>query len=296
MERINFGLIGASGYIAPRHVIAMKELNHNLKLITDPHDNVGFIDKYFPESKYFKEIERFDRSLAKAQMSNNKIDFISVCSPNYLHDSHIRLALRNECNCICEKPLVIKDTHLDNLYELEKKYNKKIYTILQLRHHPDIIKLKNKIKNSTLQNHKVNLKYITPRGQWYNYSWKGDFDKSGGVMFNIGIHFFDMLIWIFGKPLESKIHINEKNLAKGLIKLQNAEINFMLSVNSKDLPHQDWRPYRSITVNDEEIEFSNGFTDLHTEAYKAILNGKGYGISDIDPAIRLVSNLVYSNS
>lgn len=293
---MNFGLIGASGYIAPRHVIAIKELNCNLKLITDPHDNVGFIDKYFPESKYFKEIERFDRSLAKAQMSNKKIDFISVCSPNYLHDSHIRLALRNECNCICEKPLVIKDTHLDNLYELEKKYNKKIYTILQLRHHPDIIKLKKKIENSTLKNHKVNLKYITPRGQWYNYSWKGDFDKSGGVMFNIGIHFFDMLIWIFGKPIESKIHINEKNMAKGLIKLQNAEINFMLSVNSKDLPHQDWRPYRSITVNDEEIEFSNGFTDLHTEAYKAILNGQGYGISDIDPSIRLVSDLVYSNS
>jgi len=292
---MKFGLIGASGYIAPRHVNAIKNLNHSLELITDPHDNVGYIDKYFPNSRYFKEIERFDRALSKLQTTQNKIDFISICSPNYLHDSHIRLALRNEVNCICEKPLVIKDSHLDNLYELEKKYNKNIYTILQLRHHPDIINLKNKVNNSNSKKHKVNLKYITPRGQWYNYSWKGDSDKSGGVMFNIGIHFFDMLIWIFGEPLDSEIIINEKNKAKGIINLKNAEIEFFLSVNSEDLPHNEWKPFRSITVDDQEIEFSNGFTDLHTKAYKAILDGNGYNIHDIDPAIRLVSNLVYNN-
>ena len=199
----NFALIGAAGYVAKRHVQAIKNIKADLTMICDPNDNVGYIDSYFPDSLYFKEIERFDRQLSRFEFKKEKIDYVSICSPNYLHDSHIRLSLRNNCNVICEKPLVLKSEHLNMLSELEKKYDKRIYTILQLRHHPVIMKMKNELTNNT--KHKVKLEYITPRGKWYDYSWKGDFDKSGGILFNIGIHFFDMLIWLFGKPVNFSI-------------------------------------------------------------------------------------------
>ncbi len=286
---MNFALIGASGYIAPKHTEAIKSCNGNLLLYTDPHDNVGYIDKYFPYAKYFKEIERFDRELTRISFSGNKIDFVSICSPNYLHDSHMRLALRNGSNVICEKPLVIKYDHLEMLEELEKKYNKKIYNILQLRLHPTILKLKNDIQKSNNYS-KVKLEYITPRGRWYDYSWKGNFDKSGGVLFNIGVHFFDMLIWIFGDPLNFEITKNS-NSSKGKLFLENAEVEFFLSVNKDDLPYDDWKPYRLISVNGNELEFSDGFTDLHNLSYKNILDGNGFGIKDVKKTIRIIEKM-----
>ncbi len=285
----NFALIGASGYIAPRHTEAIKKCNGNLLLFTDPHDNVGYMDKYFPNAKYFKEIERFDRELSRIIFSGKSIDFVSICSPNYLHDSHIRLGLRNGSDIICEKPLVIKYDHLEMLEELEKKYNKKIYTILQLRLHPTIKKLKEEIEKSD-KFHKVKLDYITPRGRWYDFSWKGNFDKSGGVLFNIGVHFFDMLIWIFGDPVNFEINKTSTS-AKGKLILKNAEIDFFLSVKKEDLPHKEWKPHRLITVDDRELEFSEGFTELHNKSYKNIIDGNGFGINDIKKTIRIIEKM-----
>lgn len=285
----NFALIGASGYIAPRHAEAIKKCNGNLMLYTDPHDNVGYIDRYFPSAKYFKEIERFDRELTRISFSGNKIDYVSICSPNYLHDSHMRLGLRNGANVICEKPLVIKYDHLEMLEELENIHNKKIFTILQLRLHPSIINLKEKISKSK-SNHKVKLDYITPRGKWYDYSWKGNFDKSGGVLFNIGVHFFDMLIWIFGDPIDFEIN-KTPNSSKGKLFLENAEVDFFLSVDKNDLPHKEWKPHRLISVDGEELEFSEGFTELHNISYKNILNGDGFRIKDVRKTIHLIEKM-----
>ena len=285
----NFALIGASGYIAPRHTEAMQKCGGTLLLYTDPHDNVGYIDKYFPSAKYFKEIERFDRELTRMSFSDNKIDYVSICSPNYLHDSHIRLGLRNGAHIICEKPLVIKFDHLEMLEELEKKYDRKVYTILQLRLHPSIINLKKKISESSTK-HKVTLNYITPRGKWYDYSWKGSIDKSGGLLFNIGIHFFDMLLWIFGDALDFEI-MKTATSSKGKLILEKAEVDFFLSVDNNDLPHKEWKPYRSITVDDEELEFSEGFTELHNKSYCNILEGNGFGISEINKTIYLIEKM-----
>lgn len=284
----NFALIGAAGYIAERHVKAIKDLNCDLKFITDPSDTVGYIDKYFPKSKYFKEIERFDRNINRNIGSQNSIDFISICSPNYLHDSHIRLGLRNESNVICEKPLVLKKDHLIQMLKLEKKYKKKIFPILQLRLHPLIQKLK-KEKNSN--NKIINLTYITPRGSWYDYSWKGDFDKSGGILFNIGVHFFDMLIWLFGEPRSFRIDYSDFKKCKGKIFLDQAEVNFLLSIDKKDLPHHEWKPFREIQFDGNKIDFTEGFTDLHLESYKQILNGKGFDIESCIPSIELIEKM-----
>ena len=284
----NFALIGAAGYIAERHVKAIKDLNCDLKFITDPSDTVGYIDKYFPKSKYFKEIERFDRNINRNIGSQNSIDFISICSPNYLHDSHIRLGLRNESNVICEKPLVLKKDHLFQMLKLEKKYKKKVFPILQLRLHPLIQKLK-KEKNSN--NKIINLTYITPRGSWYDYSWKGDFDKSGGILFNIGVHFFDMLIWLFGEPRSFRIDYSDFKKCKGKIFLDQAEVNFLLSIDKKDLPHHEWKPFREIQFDGNKIDFTEGFTDLHLESYKQILNGKGFDIESCIPSIELIEKM-----
>lgn len=286
----NFALIGAAGYIAKRHVEAINDNNGDLLMISDPNDNVGYIDRFFPNSLFFKEIERFDRELSRYDYKEKKIDYVSICSPNYLHDSHIRLALRNNCNVICEKPLVLKTEHLKMLSKLEEKFDRKIYTILQLRHHDVIKSLKLKMKNSKSRNF-VDLEYITPRGKWYDYSWKGNFDKSGGVLFNIGIHFFDMLIWLFGPVIDYESIIEEKS-AHGFIKLQNADVKFKLSIKKKDLPYDEWKPYRSLVINDEKFDFSDGFTDLHTKSYNEILSGKGYGIKDVYPAIQLIENML----
>ena len=284
-----FGLIGASGYIASRHVEAIKNTDNNLVACVDPYDGIGYIDKYFPEASYFKEVERFDRHLDRLRRKGNKVDYISICSPNYLHDAHIRLSLRNGSDVICEKPLVLKPEHLQSLKEIEKETQNKINTILQLRLHPSIIKLKEKYKNTT-KKHKISLQYITPRGSWYNYSWKGDIGKSGGVVSNIGIHFFDMLIWIFGK-VESYTVSNTARTSSGIVNLQNAIVDYKLSINKEDLPWNEWKPFRSILIDNKELEFSEGFTDLHTESYKNILTGNGFGIDDAADSIELVYNL-----
>ncbi len=284
----NFGLIGASGYVAPRHMNAIKETNNQLKCFLDPHDNVGYIDKYFPNAKYFKETERFERHLDRLKRKNQQVDYVSVCSPNYLHDSHIRLALRNNCDVICEKPLVINYDHLLSLKSIEEETGKKIYTILQLRHHPTIVKLKKTLDVN--KKYDVNLTYITPRGSWYDFSWKGDNDKSGGILFNIGIHFFDMLIWLFGKPIKSDV-TNQDRKSFGTINLERANINFKLSIDKNDLPWNEWKPFRLIEIDGEELEFSDGFTDLHTVSYQNILNGLGFGVNDVEESIKLVNIL-----
>lgn len=284
----NFALIGAAGYIAPRHVEAIKNTGNNLTAILDPYDGVGYIDKYFPKASYFSEAERFDRHLYRHR---GEIDYVSICSPNYLHDAHMRLGLRNGCDVICEKPLVLKLEHLHSLQELEKETGNRINTILQLRYHKSIIALKEKYKN-TNKKHKIVLDYITPRGIWYNYSWKGDSDKSGGVASNIGVHFFDMLSWIFGEVESFEVE-NSPTHSKGTLNLKNAEVQYYLSVNEQDLPWKEWRAYRNITVDGESLEFSTGFTELHTKSYEEILKGNGYGLTDIEPTIKLIEQIRY---
>jgi UDP-N-acetyl-2-amino-2-deoxyglucuronate dehydrogenase len=289
----NFALIGAAGYIAPRHMKAIKETGNNLVAALDPFDSVGIIDSFFPNADFFIETERFDRHMDKLRRSgNDKIDYVSICSPNYLHDAHIRLALRNSAHAICEKPLLLNPWNLQGLEDIEKETGKKVYNILQLRHHPSIIQLKEKfdaLPDDVI--HDIELTYITSRGKWYFYSWKGDVKKSGGVVTNIGIHFFDMLSWIFGKVESSTVHVAEENKAAGLLRLKKANVKWFLSLDSRDLPKKavkEGKPtYRSITIDEEEIEFSGGFTDLHTISYQDILEGKGYGISDSSNSIEI---------
>jgi UDP-N-acetyl-2-amino-2-deoxyglucuronate dehydrogenase len=289
----NFALIGAAGYIAPRHMRAIKETGNVLVAALDPFDSVGIIDSFFPNADFFIEPERFDRHLDKLRRSGNgKIDFVSICSPNYLHDAHIRLALRNDTHAICEKPLLLNPWNLKGLEEIEKDTGKKIYNVLQLRHHPSIIALKEKFDAMPDDKiHDIELSYITSRGKWYFYSWKGDIKKSGGVVTNIGIHFFDMLSWIFGKVQSSTVHISQENKAAGLLQLEKANIKWFLSLDSNDLPDKikkkNQPTYRSIKIDTEEIEFSGGFTDLHTISYTEILNGKGYGIRDASNSIEI---------
>jgi UDP-N-acetyl-2-amino-2-deoxyglucuronate dehydrogenase len=292
----NFALIGAAGYIAPRHMKAIKETGNKLIAALDRCDSVGVIDQYFPEADFFIEFERFDRHIDKLRRSGKKVDYVSICSPNYLHDAHIRFALRNDADAICEKPLVLNPWNLDALEEIEKETGKKVYNILQLRVHPSMIALKNRIEEEYKNRDKkynIDLTYITSRGKWYFISWKGDLSKSGGVATNIGIHFFDMLIWIFGNVKYQEVHYSEplKKMA-GYIELEKANIRWFLSVDYNDLPDEikqkGQRTYRSITFDGEEIEFSNVFADLHTEVYKDILNGGGFGINDARPSIELV--------
>ena len=282
-----FALIGASGYIAPRHVEAIKHIGGNLIAVLDPYDGIGYIDRYFPDASYFKETERFDRHLDRLIRKGNNIDYIVICSPNYLHDSHIRLGLRYSDNIICEKPIVLKYEHLQSLQTLQVN-NKKINTILQLRLHPSIIKLKEKYSSGKM--HTVNLEYTTPRGLWYKYSWKGDEEKSGGVASNIGVHFFDMLIWIFGQVNNIDV-INTPTSSRGTIQLENANVNFNLSIDKKDLPWEDWKPYRSITIDGEEIEFSEGFADLHNKSYEQIIQGNGFTLDNVESTIKLIENI-----
>lgn len=286
----NFALIGAAGYIAPRHMKAIKETGNNLVAVLDPYDGIGIIDSYFPDADYFSEPERFDRHLYKLRKTDQKIHYVSICSPNYLHDAHIRLALRNDAHAICEKPLVLNPWNLDALTELQEETGFRIYTILQLRLHPAIQELKKQIESSSVQKHVVDLIYITSRGKWYAWSWKGDEKKSGGIATNIGIHFFDMLIWIFGNVKHQEVYLHKADKAAGYLELEKAQVNWFLSIDVKDLPPNlppDKRTYRSIIVDGKEIEFSEGFTDLHTESYRKILEGKGFGIEDARPSIEL---------
>jgi len=294
----NFGLIGAAGYIAPRHFGAIKETGNKLLAALDPFDSVGIIDNYFPDEAFFTEPERFDRHIDKLRRSGNgHIDYVSICSPNYLHDSHIRMALRNQADAICEKPLVLNPWNLDALAEIEKETGKNIYTILQLRQHPAIIKLKEKVESEKTQRktYEIDLTYITSRGAWYGHSWKGNLEKSGGIATNIGVHFFDMLTWIFGDCKESAVHVNKTDYAAGCLHIENAHIRWFLSINSDYLPTQaklDGKTtYRSIIVDGEEIEFSRGFTDLHTLSYQNIIKNKGYGLAEARPSIHIVHSI-----
>ncbi len=281
----NFGIIGVAGYIAVRHLHAIKETGNNLLASLDKFDSVGRIDSYFPESDFFVEFERFDRHFDKLKRTGTKIDYVSICSPNYLHDSHIRFALRHHAEAICEKPIVLNPWNIDALQEIENETGHKIYTVLQLRLHPKLQELKEKIKNGPKGKvYDVDLSYVTSRGNWYSISWKGDIQKSGGVATNIGIHFFDMLSWIFGSSGKNIVHLSEPHKAAGFLELENARVRWFLSLDYDDIPEKikttGKRTFRSITVNGEEIEFSEGFTDLHTLTYKEILAGRGYGLKE----------------
>lgn len=292
----NFALIGAAGYIAPRHLQAIKDTGNTLVAALDKFDSVGIMDSYFPQADFFTEFERFDRHLDKLKRTGKKIDYVSICSPNYLHDSHIRFALRHQAYAICEKPLVLNPWNVDALSDIEKETGKKVYTILQLRLHPNIIQLKKEIESAPAdQVVDVNLTYITSRGKWYHHSWKGDEIKSGGIATNIGIHFFDMLLWVFGERKELKIESYESDKASGYLELKRARINWMLSINENDLPSdvkaKGKRTYRSLKMNGREIEFSDGFTDLHTKSYTEILNGNGFGLNDARPSIELAHEI-----
>ncbi|MDA0677606.1 MAG: Gfo/Idh/MocA family oxidoreductase [Bacteroidetes bacterium] len=293
----NFALIGAAGYIAPRHMQAIKETGNNLLAATDPSDSVGIIDSYFPEANFFTEFERFDRHIEKLKYDENiRLDYVSICSPNYLHDAHMRFALRSGADAICEKPLVLNPWNIDKLQRVEENTGKKIYNILQLRVHPSIKKLREKVlleKRDT--KHEVELTYLTSRGNWYNASWKGDEDKSGGVATNIGVHFFDMLSWLFGEVQILKVERKDLNTAAGYLEFENARVKWFLSTDASNLPKEvaekGQRTYRSIKIDNEELEFSGGFTDLHNLVYQDILNGNGYGLEDSRAAIDIVHKI-----
>ena len=292
----NFALIGVSGYIAPRHMAAIKDTGNNLVASLDPNDSVGIIDSYFPDASFFTEFERFDRHIDKERRKGNKIDYISICSPNYLHDSQIRFALRSGSDVICEKPLVLNPWNIDGLSEIEKDTNQKINTILQLRVHPSIIELKNRVKKIKNDNKfEVELTYITSRGKWYLQSWKGDPKKSGGIATNIGIHFFDMLHFVFGDIQENIVHAHNETMAAGYIEYENARVRWFLSMDYESIPgiirEKGLRTYRSIKVNGDEFEFSDGFTDLHTLSYQEILAGRGFGLEENRVAIETVSHI-----
>jgi UDP-N-acetyl-2-amino-2-deoxyglucuronate dehydrogenase len=289
----NFALIGVAGYIAVRHLKAIHETHNNLVAALDVYDSVGIIDSYFPDTDFFVEFERFDRHIDKLRREGKKVDYISICSPNYLHDSHIRFALRSQANAICEKPLVLNPWNFEGLADYEKEMGKKVFNILQLRLHPTIKALREKIRKDPKDKiHDIDLTYITSRGNWYHYSWKGNLQKSGGIATNIGIHFFDMLIWIFGDVKQNITHQLEEDKASGYLELEQARIRWFLSIDADDLPaavkEKGQRTFRSITMDDEEIEFSDGFTDLHTQTYQEILDGNGYPLEESKKSIEVV--------
>jgi len=298
MDKIhNFALIGAAGYIAPRHMRAIKDTGNNLVAAMDRFDSVGIIDSFFPKAAFFTEPERFDRHLDKLRRKGEqKIEYVSICSPNYLHDAHIRLALRNQANAICEKPLVLNPWNVDALAEIEKESGKSIYNILQLRKHPSIIKLKEEVENGPDDKiYDLDLTYITSRGRWYFISWKGDVQKSGGVATNIGVHFFDMLTWIFGDIQKNVVHVSNEDTAAGYLELKKARIRWYLSLRKETIPEaakkEGLATYRSILMEGKEIEFSGGFTDLHTESYRDIIDGKGFGIYEARKSIEIVHDI-----
>jgi UDP-N-acetyl-2-amino-2-deoxyglucuronate dehydrogenase len=292
----NFALIGAAGYIATRHMKAIKDTGNNLSVALDKFDSVGIIDSYFPEANFFTESERFDRHLDKMRGSESAIDYVSICSPNYLHDAHIRLALRNGSDVICEKPLVLNPWNIDALAEVEKRTGKRINNILQLRLHPSIIALKEKVENGPKDKiYDIDLSYLTSRGKWYFISWKGDNSKSGGIATNIGIHFYDMLTLIFGSVKQNVCHVSDEDKAAGFLELERARVRWFLSVNYDLIPDHikatGQRTYRSITVEGQEIEFSGGFTDLHTKSYEAVLEGNGFGLMEAKTSIDIVHDI-----
>lgn len=294
----NFAIIGVGGYIAPRHLKAIKETGNNLVAALDINDSVGILDRYFPDVPFFTEFERFDRYAEKIrrQTGAQKIDYVTVCSPNYLHDAHIRFAMRIGANAICEKPLVLNPWNLDALQEIESESGKTVNTILQLRVHPALIALRDSLKSTPgTAKHEVTLSYITSRGPWYLNSWKGNLEKAGGVATNIGIHFFDLLIWLFGPVQASEVHYTSTTKTGGFVELEGARVQWFLSLDRNDIPvaatECGLTTFRSITVDGKEVEFSEGFTDLHTVVYQRILDGQGFGIEDARPAVTLAHQI-----
>lgn len=292
----NFGIIGVGGYIAPRHLKAIKETGNNLIVALDKNDSVGIMDSYFPQCSFYTEYERFDRFVEKIKHTKDKLDFVTVCTPNYLHDSHIRFGLRAGADVICEKPLVLNPWNIDALQKMEEQTGRKVYNILQLRLHPAIIEWKNMVDNGPKDKvYDVDLTYITSRGLWYYTSWKGDSSKSGGVATNIGVHFYDMLSWIFGSIKENIVHIYEHDRAAGLLLFERARVRYFMSINADTLPkqalEQGKRTYRKMEMDGKEIEFSDGFTELHTESYKKILVGEGFGLDQAYQSIKIVHDI-----
>ncbi len=288
----NFALIGAGGYIAPRHMRAIKSVGGDLVVALDPKDSVGIMDSYFPDAHFFVEFERFDRHIDKLRRAGKAIDYVAICSPNYLHDAHCRFGLRAGSDVICEKPLVLNPWNLDGLAEIERETNRRISTILQLRLHPAIQQLKAEIDASRRTDYEVVLTYITSRGRWYHSSWKGDDGKAGGVATNIGIHFFDMVAYVFGGIESQTLQLRDDNRAAGILRCKKGQVRWFLSIDRNDLP-ADLKPgqatFRSITVDGREIEFSEGFTDLHTRSYEEILAGRGFAIETVRPSVEVAS-------
>jgi UDP-N-acetyl-2-amino-2-deoxyglucuronate dehydrogenase len=292
----NFALIGAAGYIAPRHLKAIKDTGNNLVAALDPFDSVGIMDKYFPEADFFTEFERFDRHIEKIKRQGTNLDYVSICTPNYLHDAHIRFGLNQGADVICEKPIVLNPWNLEALQEKAREKGKTVYNILQLRLHQSVIKLKKKIENGPKnKKYDIDLAYLTSRGHWYYTSWKGYENKSGGIATNIGVHFFDMLGWIFGNVQENIVHIHTHDRASGYLEFEKARVRWFLSINYNTIPEEvrekGLRTYRAIKIQDETFEFSGGFTELHTKSYKHILDGEGFLLEDAKQAINIVYDI-----
>jgi UDP-N-acetyl-2-amino-2-deoxyglucuronate dehydrogenase len=289
---MNFAVTGVAGFVAPRHLKAIRDTGHSLVAAADPHDAAGLLDQYSFDVRFFTEIERFDRHLEKLRRGReqDRVHYVSICSPNYLHDAHVRLALRVGAHAICEKPLVINPWNLDALQEVERETGSRVYSVLQLRLHPALLALRDKLQAAS-GDHDVSLTYITARGGWYDVSWKGSIERSGGVGTNIGIHFFDLLIWLFGSAERVEVHLRESKRMGGYLQLKRARVRWFLSTDSRDLPFTPQpgvkTTFRSIVVDGEEVVFSEGFTDLHTRVYEEVLAGRGSGIEDARPSIEL---------
>lgn len=290
-----FALIGAAGFIAPRHMRAVKDTGHSIVCAVDRFDSVGVLDSYFPEADFFTEFERFDRHVEKLRLRKTPIDYVSICSPNYLHDAHIRFGLRNHADVICEKPLVLNPWNIDSIADLQRESGKKVYNILQLRLHPAIIALRQRIEASGDRKHDVDLTYITSRGNWYYTSWKGDLSKSGGIATNIGVHFYDMLSWVFGPVQQNVVHLHTHDRAAGYLEFERARVRWFLSINIDTIPAEviaaGKRTFRSLSIDGESFEFSEGFTELHTESYRRILNGEGFELEEARNAIQIVHDI-----
>jgi UDP-N-acetyl-2-amino-2-deoxyglucuronate dehydrogenase len=293
----NFAITGVAGFVAPRHLRAISETGHRLVAAVDPHDAVGVLDRYSFDVRFFTEFERFDRHLEKLRRGpeRDRVHYVSICSPNYLHDAHIRLALRVGAHAICEKPLVINPWNLDALQELERESAARVHTVLQLRVHPAIVAFRDTLAGEPLRRHQVTLAYVTSRGRWYDVSWKGSDERSGGIVTNIGIHFFDLLLWLFGRVQRSDVHVRTAKKAAGSLELERADVRWFLSTDAADLPFApvpgSRTTFRSMIVDGQQLEFSDGFTDLHTRVYEDVLAGRGYGIDDARPSIELTHQI-----
>lgn len=292
---MNFAIIGVGGYIAPRHIEAIRDLGHNLVAAYDKNDSVGIMDRYFPDCMFFTDFERFESFVDSLKGTQNQIDYVSICTPNFMHASHIKFALSHGAHAICEKPLVLFEKDIDDLLGYEQKFNKRVYTVLQLRVHDAILALKQKVESEKKENYEVDLSYMTSRGQWYHESWKGDARKSGGLSTNIGVHFFDMLTWIFGDAKEIQVLEKSATLEKGTLLLEKAKVRWSLTIDRKYLPADavaaGKTTFRSIKIDGKEFEFSEGFTELHKRVYTDVLSGKGYGLESARAAIKIVEKI-----